>query len=75
MKYVQIKNLKDLCGIFNNLINEFRKIRKEKHESFELIKKVALLIDFNLTRIDKNKEFLKSNDSLINSFINAQNIR
>ena len=75
MKYVRIKNLKDLCSIFNNLINEFSKIRKEKHEAlelikkekdeaFELIKKVELLIDFNLTRIDKNKEFLKSNDLL-----------
>lgn len=75
MKYVRIKNLKDLCSIFNNLINEFRKIRKErnealelikkeKDEAFELIKKVELLIDFNLTRIDKNKEFLKSNDLL-----------
>ena len=39
MKYVRIKNLKDLCSIFNNLINEFSKIRKEKHEALELIKK------------------------------------
>ena len=38
MKYVQIKNLKDLCGIFKNLINEFRKIRKEKREASKLIK-------------------------------------
>lgn len=64
MKYVQIKNLKDLCGIFNNLINEFRKIRKEKYEDYELIKKVECLIGFNLMRIDKNKEFLKSKDLL-----------
>lgn len=75
MKYVQIKNLKDLCGIFNNLINEFRKIRKEKYEdyelikkekyeAYELIKKVECLIGFNLMCIDKNKEFLKLKDLL-----------
>lgn len=75
MKYVRIKNIKDLCSIFNNLINEFRKIHKEKHEAselikkekneaLELIKKVECLIGFNLTCINKNKEFLKSKDLL-----------
>lgn len=79
MKYVQIKNLKDLYNIFNNLINEFRKIRKEKHEAselikkekneaLELIKKVECLIGFNLTCINKNKEFLKSEDLLYDLF-------
>ena len=68
MKYVRIKNLKDLCGIFNNLINEFRKIRKERNEALELFKKVEYVIYFNLACINKNKEFLKSEDLLYDLF-------
>ena len=60
MKYVL--NINALCSIFKNLINEFSKEKQEKHEAFELIKKVGNIIYFNLTRIEKNKEFLKSED-------------
>lgn len=47
------------------LMNEFN---KEKHEAFKLIKKVENVIYFNLTRIEKNKEFLKSEDIVYDLF-------
>ena len=60
MKYVLIKNIKHLCSIFKNLINEFKKEKQEKHEAFELIKKVENIGGYNVMILEKSKEFLNS---------------
>ena len=60
MKYVLIKNIKALLSIFKNLINEFKKEKQEKHEAFELIKKVENIGGYNVMILEKSKEFLNS---------------
>ena len=60
MKYVLIKNIKALCGIFKNLIKEFKKEKQEKYEAFELIKKVENIGGYNVMILEKSKEFLNS---------------
>lgn len=60
MKYVLIKNINDLWSIFKNLMNEFNKEKQEKHEAFELIKKVEYIGGHNVMILEKSKEFLNS---------------